>query len=339
MKEANMLRSAAQILANRLPPGWQCRPRPPRGRRQVETLWEISSPDGVRAGLEVEVKASLLPRDVAQVRAQVAGTPAEDILVVARFLSPATRDRLLESELNYLDLSGNVRLVLARPGLFVETQGAVTDPAPGNLPGRTLKGPKAGRVVRALCDLPVPMSVSSLAASAPVDVSYASRLVEWLAREALVERRPRGAIENVDRARLIRRWATDYAVLRSNDAHGYLDPRGLDNFERRVLSDALTRYAATGSLAANHLAPTAATRLAMIYVDDVEAAARTLALRPADTGANVMLLEPYDDVVFERTWESGGLRCVAPSQMAVDLLTSPGRGPAEGEAVLETMGS
>jgi hypothetical protein len=287
----------------------------------------------------VEVKASLFPRDVAQVRAQVAGTPTGDNLVVARFLSPATRDRLLESELNYLDLTGNVRLVLARPGLFVETEGAVTDPAPGNQPGRTLKGPKAGRVVRALCDLPVPMSVSSLAASAPVDVSYASRLIEWLAREALVQRRPRGAIEKVDRARLIRRWATDYAVLRSNDARGYLDPRGLDNLERRVSSGALTRYAATGSLAANQLAPTAATRLAMIYVDDVEVAAKILALRPADTGANVMLLEPFDDVVFERTWESGGLRCVAPSQMAVDLLTSPGRGPAEGEAVLETLGS
>ncbi len=55
-----MLRSAAQALANRLPPGWRCRPRPPRGRRQVESLWEISSPDGIRAGVEVEARASLL---------------------------------------------------------------------------------------------------------------------------------------------------------------------------------------------------------------------------------------------------------------------------------------
>jgi hypothetical protein len=31
------------------------------------------------------------------------------------------------------------------------------------------------------------------------------------------------------------------------------------------------------------------------------------------------------------------IRYVAPSQAAVDLLTSPGRSPAEGEAVLEWM--
>ena len=51
----------------------------------------------------------------------------------------------------------------------------------------------------------------------------------------------------------------------------------------------------------------------------------------------MMLLVPFDNVVFERTWKDGGLTLVTPSQAAVDLLTSPGRAPSEAEAILEQL--
>jgi len=75
----------------------------------------------------------------------------------------------------------------------------------------------------------------------------------------------------------------------------------------------------------------------MLYVENVESAGAALKLRPAETGANVMLLSPFDDVVFERSWKDGGLTFVAASQAAVDLLTSPGRAPSEAEAILERL--
>jgi hypothetical protein len=212
------------------------------------------------------------------------------------------------------------------------------DPSPKRQPGRSLRGAKAARIVRALCDFPPPLPISDLAARAKVDISYASRLVEWLSREALVERRPRGPVQSVNRAALIRRWAQDYAVLTSNDARGHLDPRGLDNLTRGLSEGAIRgRYALTGSIAANRIAPIAPPRLAMLYVENVESAGAALKLRPAETGANVMLLSPFDDVVFERSWKDGGLTFVAASQAAVDLLTSPGRAPSEAEAILERL--
>jgi hypothetical protein len=192
--------------------------------------------------------------------------------------------------------------------------------------------------VRALCDFAPPLPISDLAGKAKVDISYASRLVEWLAREALLERRPRGAVEAVDGPALIRRWASDYAVLTSNTATGYIDPRGLDNLIRSLRGmKGRGRHAITGSIVANKLAPVATSRLAMIYADDIDAIVKALKLQPTDAGTNVMLLSPFDDVVFERTWLSDGLTLVAPSQAAVDLMTSPGRGPAEAEAVLEIL--
>ena len=68
----------------------------------------------------------------------------------------------------------------------------------------------------------------------------------------------------------------------------------------------------------------------MIYVDRPEEAAARLDLREVDSGANVLLATGDYDVVFERTQDMDGLRIAAPSQIAVDLLTAPGRGPSEG---------
>jgi hypothetical protein len=75
----------------------------------------------------------------------------------------------------------------------------------------------------------------------------------------------------------------------------------------------------------------------MIYVRDPAGLANLLDLRPAEAGANVLLLEPLDPVVFDRESQREDLTCAAFSQVAADLLTSPGRGPAEGEELLRWM--
>ena len=75
----------------------------------------------------------------------------------------------------------------------------------------------------------------------------------------------------------------------------------------------------------------------MIYVDAMDPVVEALKLRRAEAGINVMLLLPYDEVVFERTTQVGGLTLAAPSQVAADLLGSPGRGPSEAEAMLQSL--
>jgi hypothetical protein len=298
----------------------------------------VTGPDGAKVRVSVEAKTGLVPRAVADLKSRLDEYSSDPVLVVSPFLTRSTRERLRAENVNFLDLTGNVRLVLARPGLYVETQGAEQDPSPRRQPGRSLRGAKAARIVRALCDFPPPLPISELAGKAKVDISYASRLVEWLAREALLERRPRGPVESIDKASLIRRWAQDYEVLTSNDARAYLDPRGVDNIVRTLSGGAFGgRYALTGSIAANRIAPIAPARLAMLYVDDVGSAATALKIRPTEAGANVMLLAPFDEVVFERTWQDGGLTIVAVSQAAVDLMTGPGRAPSEAEAILERL--
>jgi hypothetical protein len=76
----------------------------------------------------------------------------------------------------------------------------------------------------------------------------------------------------------------------------------------------------------------------MVYAEDARVAAQTWDLRPADAGANVVLAEPEFDVVFERALtNSVGVSVAAPTQVAVDLMTGPGRNPAEAEELLSWM--
>ena len=97
------------------------------------------------------------------------------------------------------------------------------------------------------------------------------------------------------------------------------------------------RYAVTGSWAAAEVAPVAPPRLFSLYVDRPRELEQTLDLRPAEVGANVALLTPFDDVVFERTSVKRGITIAALSQVAADLLTSPGRGPNEAEGLMRWM--
>lgn len=340
--QGNMLiRAVVSRLDGRLPSGWAVVQASARvGRRagpagKARHL-EIRGPGRSRGTVRVEARSQFEPRE-ADLLAQASPPSAETpVLVAAPFLTPRTQERLVARGFAYADLTGNVRLSLAAPPLFIETTGASRNPEPLARDRRSLKGAKAGRLVRALCDARPPTGLRELGRRAGVDAGYASRVVDLLDREALVTRTGRGPITGVDWRALLRRWAEDYSPFRRPGTTWYLAARGLEAVAEGLKGLRL-RYAISGSWAAGQFAPTAATRLLLCYVDDVEGLARELDLRPADTGANVVLVTPRDPVVYERTRQKRGLIVAALSQVAVDLLTSPGRGPSEAEALMDWM--
>ncbi len=260
------------------------------------------------------------------------------MLVVSDFLTTRTREILAERGVGYGDVTGNFRLVISKPALFIETKGADRDPWPHERPLKSLKGRATGRLVRALCDLEPPFAVRELAARAGASPASASRVLALLDREALVEHDGSDIVTRVKKADLIRRWARDYSLLQSNIVGNFLEPRGIAALLTKLKS-AKFRYAVTGELAASWVSPSAAPpRVVMMFVENAPKAVEAMDLRRAETGTNVILAEPFDEVVFERTWERDGIRCVALSQLCADLLTGPGRDPAEGEELLKKLG-
>ena len=315
---------------------WADLPEPRQRPRRVDAILTIGAPGGEESRIVIEVKKKLDPRDVPTVVAQVKRELNEPLLIVCPYVGPRTQQRLVEEGVGYADATGNLRLSLERPALFIQTKGAVTDPWPLDRPLKSLKGPAAGRAVRALCDFRPPFRIRELALRSKTALASIWRVVDLLDREALLQRKERGYIESIDWAGTIRRWTQDYAFPASNSVRTYLEPRGLP-----VLLEKLRQlkepYAATGSLAVPGETAVSPPRLGAVYVRDAATAVAGLELRSSDSGANVIVAEPFDRVVFERTSTRDGIVYAAPSQVAADLLTSPGRGPAEAEALMSWM--
>lgn len=335
--ESETLSAVERLADDALPPGWSFRSvREAAGRqRRVDAEWTITSPDGTTATFAVEVKRSVLGRQLDDLLAQLAGANGRP-LVAAPYLGETLRTLLARRGASFADTTGNLRFVSDRPGLFVERQGKSKDPWPSDVALQSLRGRGAGRAVRAVLDFRPPYGVRDLAKRASVPLGSLSRTLDLLDREGLVTRDDRGSITSAEWEATIRRWAQDYEFARSNRVSYYLEPRGLNALMTK-LGDLGVRYAATGGFAAQRFAPVAPARQAALYAAEPGPAAEKLGLRPAGTGANVVIAEPFDPVVFERTTTRDGLRIVAAAQLAADLLTGPGREPSEGNELLSWM--
>ena len=345
-RDVDVLRQAVVQIQRCLPAAWSV-----VAHEDVSTdLWgrtdaviDLIPPGGRPIVLVAEVKRSIVTRDlqgiVEQLNRATQGVRGSNSIpiVIARYLPPPSQAWLAEREISYADATGNLRIVSEKPAVFLRDVGAANDPWRG--PGRprgTLKGEPAARVVRALVDFSPPTTVPELINLSGASSGATYRVVEFLAEQTLIERQPRGPIETVAWQRLLTAWAKDYGFMSSNPVRSFLQPRGLiaaSEGLRRVKS----RYAVTGSLAAQNWAPYAPTKAAMIYADDPDDLVGELGLREVDTGANVLIATPAFAVVFDRVRAYQGVTTVAPSQAVVDLLTGPGRGPSEAQALLDWM--
>lgn len=342
MDERDAIQRGISQLQTRLPQGWelelvQWESRSKNWDRAVDALVWIKGPDQRSSDLQIEYKSRIDPRGVLLLSKQMGfmnnGTTA---LLMAPYLSTPTQKELREARIGYLDFTGNIWLSVTSPGLFIEVKGAKEDPNREDRPARSLKGAKAARLIRTLLDRKELLGIRALATEARVDPGYVSRVISLLESEAIVDRTSRGGLANVDWEKLLRRWGQESPFEKRGRQVSCIEPRGLSGVMNRLQAEPL-RYAITGGMAANQWAPITSPRLLTIYVDDVEKFAKGQGLRPTETGINVVLIQPTDEYVYKKAEQRNGVWYAAPSQVAADLLTSPGRGPAEGEELIEWM--
>jgi hypothetical protein len=299
----------------------------------------IKTPTGTSAALAISARRQLDPRLVPEVAAVLRTTAADAFVVIAPFLGARTRERLAEEGVGYVDLCGNMRLVLDRPTVLIQTRGLDKSPWAAPRSTRSLHAAKASRIVRALVDGVPPFGVRRLAAAAGTDPGYVSRLLDLFDREELVEREPHGPVVSVHRARLIRRWAEDYTFADVHRALSFAHPHGVPG-ALAALRASGAPYALTARSGAAALLGTALPPVVTAYVDNAERVAGLLGAAPANDptlGANLVLVEPFDPFPLEGTWEKGGLTYAAASQIVADLLGSPAPAPDQAATLLARM--
>ncbi|MDQ6748494.1 MAG: hypothetical protein M3010_10380 [Candidatus Dormibacteraeota bacterium] len=342
--EGELVDAAVRVLTLRLPSAWSIDKQPSAGDPEVCDLVFKSPNTGSQALVLVEAKNDVTPRDVETLiggpwrrwRKQTGNHP---ILVVAPYMGPRVRELLAEGNVSFIDLTGNMRISLDYPGVFIETQGAASDPRSGKVRRTAIRGAKAGAVVRVLIDVAPPYSGAQIARAAQVNEGYVSRILDTLVDEGLVGRERAGPVTGVDWPRLVRRRAEALDLFRANGSFRYVARQGatelLERLRSRSPDDPVPTV--TGSFAASRLAPVAAPSLLTVYSMTPRQLEAELELLPAEAGADVVLIRPDNLVAFARSDADGGIAWAAPSQTAIDCLSGSGRMPSEGEALIEWM--
>lgn len=321
--------AARSSLNSLLPPGWSLKVL---DRSSTGGEIQLSTSDGLSGTLSVLVREGLTPRAAA-----VLPVPEESAIVAASWLSPRTRELLVETGYGYIDQTGNAKVTVGRPGLVVCTDGARRDPFPKPVPEPNIRGPRAWALLRTLAEVSPPYGVGELATAIDADPGYVSRLLEAISDELLISREPRRPVERVEWQPVLRQMATSYSLLRSNETSNWIASAGPDQLLKDLATSRTRGWAVTGSFAAAPLVSVVAPEIAVVYTDDPELIANLAKLQPVRTGGNVVTARPYDPIVFKRTWNRDGITYASPAQIAVDCLTGPGRMPAEGDALLEWM--
>jgi len=136
---------------------------------------------------------------------------------------------------------------------------------------------------------------------------------------------------------LLEEWANVY-TYRKNEVLNYYSLKSIPEIESdlaRVCRDKGIEYALTGFSGAARFAPAVRYSRAMAYVYNTrEDVAALLTLKEVESGANVMLLGPYDEGIFYGTQVVENTRVVSPLQIYLDLKGYKGRGEEAAEAIL-----
>ena len=194
-------------------------------------------------------------------------------LLAVPYMGEPARERCAQAGLQWLDLSGNARIVA--PGVFYQNLGH------SNLfrrPGRpeSAFGPKGSRIARRLLiDAGETVRQRTLATSTGLDEGHVSRIVGKLLEAGLVER-GRDGIRVTDADLLLDSWFEEYRFDRHTVLRGHIAAGSGDSLARALagaLSDTEVPYAATALPAAWLWTRHAGFRLATVYLPEMPSAA------------------------------------------------------------------
>ncbi len=252
---------------------------------------------------------------------------------LAPYISPETAAICVGEGVGYQDLAGNCRLSFGP--IYIERHG-FPNPAVQRRELRSLYSPKAERVLRVLLSNPARRwKTQALARGAEVSLGQISNVKRLLSDREWIESSPEGF--RLSRPEpLVREWSSQYR--QRSRAHELFSLKSESEMElelRRAGKDLGAECALTQFSAAAHLAPyVRGQRTTAYWSGDVQAVIRALQFKPVPSGANVLLLEPYDEGVFYGAAEMDGVLVVSPVQAYLDL---QGAGLRSEEAAAELL--
>lgn len=292
-----------------------------------------------RIRLALEVKGNGQPRYVRMAVAKLArlrqSEPDMYCVFAAPYISPQAAEICIQENVGYMDLAGNFRLTFDH--VYIE-QEANTNPFPEKRELRSLYARKAERVLRVLLNDPRKQwRIQALAQEADVSLGQAAKVKKSLEDREWLVNSPDG-LSLSDPGSLLAEWSRNYK-FKKNAVRQYYSLLDIPEIEARLASaceEAGIKYALTGFSAAARYAPFVRYQRAAAYVSrDIELIAKNLSLKGVDSGANVVLVTPYDEGVLNGTKVIDGIRIASPVQVYLDLQEMKGRGEEASNTIFD----
>jgi len=313
--------------------------------KQVDIAVEVTN-SGRRTTLIAELKKSGEPQlaqtAINQINIYRHGYNAQKTkgLFIAPYISKTTAKLCQDEDISYLDLAGNCHIEFH--GVYIHIEGK-PNPFAHSRSLVSLYRPKAERVLRVLLTQPSqPWRIQALANEAQVSIGQAFKVKEMLLKKDWIEETERG-ISLTSPRELLAAWAEQYRVEKHKVTQFYT----LLNFEdfekffsagcrQREILCAFTSFTAAAKYApyANYQRITAYTHYELAEVQEL-LSQPILQLAKVDTGANVILLSPYDDGVFYGVRQQQEISLASPLQTYLDLQGTGGRGREAAEVLLQ----
>lgn len=299
---------------------------------RVETI-------GGEYNLVVEAKSSGQPRvarrAIDQLRVYSEGVPNPYPVLLAPYVADATAQLCARDGVGYIDLAGNCRLSFGQ--VYIEQCGK-ENPFSEKRELRSLYSPKAERILRVLMTSPrKAWKVQELASEADVSLGLASKVKQILKLREWLAPRSKG-VRLLDPEAALTEWAGEYRYSKHRAVDFYSLVSGSE-LEKQVALAAETsniRIALTGFSAAVRYAPAVRYRRSMIYcAGEAAAIAQKLDLKQVSSGANLTLIQPYDEGVFYGVEPRDGLPVVSAIQTYLDLMKQLARGEEAAAALLQ----
>ena len=256
---------------------------------------------------------------------------------MAPYISPEAGKICQNAGIGYLDLAGNC--LLSFETVYIRQTGA-PNPKVQKRDLRSLYSPKAERILRALLNEPQrAWRTTALARSVDVSLGQVANVKkllldrEWLGVNA-------DGMYLAHPGDLLDDWAKTYNYRRSqvHELYSLSEIPAIEAGLAEVCEQLGLQYALTSFSAAVRIAPMVRYNRVMAYVQgDLSQVMAGAKLKSVDSGANVILLSPYDVGVFYAAAPVGGIMTASPVQAYLDVIGLSARGQEAANAVRQKL--
>lgn len=287
----------------------------------------------------VEVKSQGEPRltrmAIAQLKEYLKDIKDSYGILVAPYLSDASRQICKEAGIGCIDLAGNA--FLSFKNVFIDRSGR-PNPFIAARISKSVFSPKSSRILRVLLsDLSKKWYVETLSREAGISIGLTSRVKQTLLSEEWIKEENK-SFYLAKPQEVLNQWVNNYSYEK-NAGFSFYSGLSEDQIETAIKKECEKkkyRYGLTLFSGARKVAPFVRFLRFFSYIDgNIENIVKALQLKKVETGANVTLLQPYDEGVFYGLQNINGISVVSDIQLYIDLKSFKGRGEEAAQAIFE----